>query len=266
MTEMAKAGRQAQSLHIEGLKKAFGDNEVLTSVSLEIPAGESTVLIGPSASGKSVLLKCILGLMPIDGGDMHYGETDLDALSTDGWNEFQNRTGMLFQQNALFDSLTIWENVAFRLINHQRIPRREARERAIELMAEVGLGAEMADLYPVELSGGMQKRVGVARAMIGDPELLVLDDPTAGLDPILTNSILSLIERETGGKDTTLLVVTGDMKAARSRFDNVAMLFDGEIAWSGKRDDIDQAGNEYLDQMINGRAQGPIKMRLAAND
>ncbi|MBO6559158.1 MAG: ATP-binding cassette domain-containing protein [Nisaea sp.] len=260
------ASGAAKAIEIEGLAKSFGDKEVLRSISLTVPAGESTVLIGPSATGKSVLLKCLLGLIPIDRGSMKYDGEELHGLDADGWNDFQARAGMLFQQNALFDSLRIWENVAFRLLNHEKVPRKEARQRALRRMAEVGLGEEMADLYPVELSGGMQKRVGVARAMIGDPELLILDDPTAGLDPILTNSILSLIERETAGKDTTVLVVTGDMKAARSRFDNVAMLFDGEIKWAGRREDVAHAGDPYLEQMINGRARGPIKMRLAARD
>ncbi|UUX50310.1 ATP-binding cassette domain-containing protein [Nisaea acidiphila] len=256
----------AEAITIEGLAKSFVDKEVLRSISLTVPAGESTVLIGPSATGKSVLLKCLLGLMPIDSGSMKYGNLELHAQDADGWSAFQSRAGMLFQQNALFDSLRIWENVAFRLINQERMSRKKARERALIRMAEVGLGEEMADLFPVELSGGMQKRVGVARAMIGNPELLILDDPTAGLDPILTNSILSLIERATAGKGTTVLVVTGDMKAARSRFDNVAMLFDGEIKWSGRREAVPDAGNPYLEQMINGRARGPIKMRLAARD
>ena len=254
----------APDIHIDGLAKSFADNEVLRSVSLNIPAGQSTVLIGPSASGKSVLLKCLVGLMQVDSGSMRYGDLELTELSTGEWSDFQGRIGMLFQQNALFDSLRIWENIAFRLTHHEGVPRDEARDRAVKRMASVGLGEEMADLYPVELSGGMQKRVGVARAMVGNPELLILDDPTAGLDPILTNTILSLIERETSGKGTTVLVVTGDMKAARIRFDNVAMLFDGEIKWSGKRDDVPEAGDPYLEQMINGQARGPIKMRLAA--
>lgn len=258
--------KAARGITIEGLAKSFGEKDVLRSVSLNVPAGESTVLIGPSATGKSVLLKCLLGLMPVDGGSMKYGDEELQGLSAEGWGAFQSRAGMLFQQNALFDSLRIWENVAFRLLNKDKLPRTAARERAVARMQEVGLGAEMADLYPVELSGGMQKRVGVARAMMGEPELLILDDPTAGLDPILTNSILSLIERETAGKGTTVLVVTGDMKAARSRFDNVAMLFDGEIKWAGKRESIGEADEPYLDQMIHGRAHGPIKMRLAARD
>lgn len=258
------ASDAARTIVIDKLAKGFDDNQVLQSVSLSIPQGESTVLIGPSASGKSVLLKCLVGLMQIDGGSMRYGDLELSGLSTAEWSAFQGRIGMLFQQNALFDSLKIWENVAFRLTHHEGVPRREARDRAVSRMASVGLGEEMADLYPVELSGGMQKRVGVARAMVGNPELLILDDPTAGLDPILTNTILSLIDRETSGKGTTVLVVTGDMKAARSRFDNVAMLFDGEIKWSGKRDDVPDAGDPFLEQMINGRAQGPIKMRLAA--
>jgi phospholipid/cholesterol/gamma-HCH transport system ATP-binding protein len=257
---------RSQGIHLEKLAKSFNDKEVLRSVSLNIPAGQSTVLIGPSASGKSVLLKCLVGLIQVDTGSMCYGDRELTGLSTGEWSEFQGRIGMLFQQNALFDSLKIWDNIAFRLINHEGVARADARDRALQCMASVGLGEEMADLYPVELSGGMQKRVGVARALIGNPELLILDDPTAGLDPILTNTIFSLIERETSGKGTTVLVVTGDMKAARNRFDNVAMLFDGEIKWSGTRDTVPAAGDPYLDQMINGKATGPIKMRVAARE
>ena len=172
------------------------------------------------------------------------------------------RIGVLFQQNALFDSMTVWENVAFPLINSHGVKPRQARDRAISRLLDVGLSEEMAHLFPVELSGGMQKRVGVARAMAGDPDLLILDDPTAGLDPILTNAILDLIETSVAGTGTTVLAVTGDMKAARARFDRVAMLFDGAIRWVGETKDAADAGDPYLEQMLEGRAEGPIRMRL----
>lgn len=253
---------QAKPILVDGLGKDFDGRPVLRSVSLTVPAGQSTVLIGPSASGKTVLLKCLLGLMAPERGQVRYGEDALTDMDADALDRFRERVGVLFQQNALFDSLTVWENVAFRLLSRREVSRREARRRALKWLADVGLGPEMANLYPVELSGGMQKRVGVARAMIGEPELLILDDPTAGLDPILTNAILSLIERCVAGTGTTVLAVTGDMRAARTRFDNIAMLFDGAIRWAGPRDAAACAEDPFLAQMLSGSSAGPIKMRL----
>ncbi len=240
-------------ISISSLAKSFDDKPVLTDVSLQVPAGRSTVLIGPSASGKSVLIRCVLGLLVADAGEIKIG----GAARVDS-----SRIGVLFQQNALFDSMTVWENVAFPLINSHGIPERAARDRAIGRLLDVGLSEEMAMLYPVELSGGMQKRVGVARAMAGDPDLLILDDPTAGLDPILTNAILDLIEASVAGTGTTVLAITGDMQAARARFDRIAMLFDGVIRWAGESADAAGADDPYLEQMLQGRAEGPIRMRL----
>jgi phospholipid/cholesterol/gamma-HCH transport system ATP-binding protein len=241
------------NISISSLAKSFGDKPVLKDVTLEVPAGRSTVLIGPSASGKSVLIRCLLGLLEIDAGEFKIGgNTSVDT----------SRIGVLFQQNALFDSMKVWENVAFPLINSQGMGQREARDRAIGRLQDVGLSEEMALLYPVELSGGMQKRVGVARAMAGDPDLLILDDPTAGLDPILTNAILDLIEASVAGTGATVLAITGDMKAARSRFDRIALLYDGVIHWAGDSSDAAGAGDPYLEQMLQGRAEGPIRMRL----
>jgi phospholipid/cholesterol/gamma-HCH transport system ATP-binding protein len=240
-------------ISINALDKTFGEKPVLKDLSLEVPAGRSTVLIGPSASGKSVLIRCILGLLDIDAGDIKIGgKVGVEA----------SRIGVLFQQNALFDSMTVWENVAFPLINSLGVNPRIARDRAISRLLDVGLSEDMALLYPVELSGGMQKRVGVARAMAGDPDLLILDDPTAGLDPILTNAILDLIEASVAGTGTTVLAITGNMKAARERFDRIAMLFDGAIRWAGATGDAAKAGDPYLEQMLEGRAEGPIRMRL----
>jgi phospholipid/cholesterol/gamma-HCH transport system ATP-binding protein len=248
-----RVGSMSIDISIVSLAKSFGGKPVLKDVSLEIPAGRSTVLIGPSASGKSVLIRCILGLLDMDGGTISIGgRTNFDT----------SRIGVLFQQNALFDSMTVWENVAFPLINSHGVSKHVARDQAVAQLLDVGLSEEMAMLYPVELSGGMQKRVGVARAMAGAPKLLVLDDPTAGLDPILTNAILDLIQTSVAGTGATVLAITGDMKAARSRFDRVAMLFDGAIRWIGETADAGGADDPYLEQMLQGRADGPIRMRL----
>ena len=238
---------------ITALAKSFGDKPVLKDVSLRVPAGRSTVLIGPSASGKTVMIRGILGLLDFDSGHIEIGGSA---------NVDTSRIGVLFQQNALFDSMTVWENVAFPLISSQGIDRASARDRAIAQLLDVGLSEKIALLYPIELSGGMQKRVGVARALVGNPALLILDDPTAGLDPILTNTILDLIEKCVAGAGTTVLTVTGDMKAARTRFDRIAMLFDGVIQWNGESGDAAGAGDPYLEQMLEGRAEGPIQMRL----
>ena len=240
-------------ISITSLAKSFDGKSVLKDLSLEVPAGRSTVLIGPSASGKSVLVRCILGLMETEAGEISIGGHPRGDTS---------RIGVLFQQNALFDSMTVWENIAFPLINNHGMTKQAARDRAIARLSQVGLSEEMAVLHPVELSGGMQKRVGVARAMAGDPDLLILDDPTAGLDPILTNAILDLIESCVAGTGATVLAITGDMKAARNRFDRIAMLYDGLIRWNGESGDAPTANDPYLEQMLQGRAEGPIRMRL----
>ena len=176
-----------------GVVKAFDGKPVLRGVDLDVPEGRSTVLVGPSSSGKSVLLKCLLGLMPMDGGSVRYGDTALATLDKSGLERLMRDVGVLFQQNALFDSLSVWENVAFTLIHGQGMARPAARQRALETIASVGLKPDVADLSPAELSGGMQKRVALGRAIAAEPRFLVLDDPTAGLDPILTGTIVSLI-------------------------------------------------------------------------
>jgi phospholipid/cholesterol/gamma-HCH transport system ATP-binding protein len=244
-------------LSISSLVKSFDGKVILKDVSLELPAGRSTVLIGPSACGKSVLVRCILGLMGIDSGEIRIG----DQLASRTSNE-SKRIGVLFQQNALFDSMTVWENVAFPLINTHGLSRRLARDRAIDKLEQVGLSPDIAMLYPIELSGGMQKRAAVARAMVADPDLLILDDPTAGLDPIRTNGILDLIENSIARTGVTVLAITGDMSTARSRFNRIAMLYDGVIRWSGDTVDAKTAEDPYLRQMLQGRAEGPIRMKI----
>ena len=247
-----------------GVVKAFNGRPVLRGVDLDVPEGQSTVLVGPSSGGKSVLLKCLLGLMPMEGGSVRFGDTDLASLDKSGLEELMRGIGVLFQQNALFDSLSVWENVAFTLIHGHGMARRAARQRAVDILVSVGLRPDVADLSPAELSGGMQKRVALGRAIAAEPRFLVLDDPTAGLDPILTGAIVTLIRDAIERTGTTALTVTSDMGIARRSFDRLAMLHDGAILWQGVTGDIDESGNTYLDQLINQRAEGPIHAHPAA--
>ena len=237
---------------------------MLRGVDLDVPEGQSTVLVGPSSGGKSVLLKCLLGLMPMEGGSVRFGDTDLASLDKSGLERLMRGVGVLFQQNALFDSLSVWENVAFTLIHGHGMARRPARQRAVDILVSVGLRPDVADLSPDELSGGMQKRVALGRAIAAEPRFLVLDDPTAGLDPILTGAIVALIRSAIERSGTTALTVTSDMGIARQSFDRLAMLHDGTILWQGATGDIDESGNAYLDQLINQRAEGPIRTRTTA--
>lgn len=247
-----------------GLTKAFADTTVLDGVDLEIPAGKTSVLIGPAASGKSVLMKCLVGLYPPDRGTIEVDGQEMTALRGRERMELVETFGMLFQQGGLFDSLPVWENIAFKLINRHRLERTRAKELAIEKLAMVNLTPDTADLYPVDLSGGMQKRVGIARAIAGDPDLLLLDEPTAGLDPITTNRINAMVRNAVDKLGATAFCITSDMHSARHHYDHLFMIHEGRILWAGPTDDIDGADNPYLQQMINGRAEGPIKMRLRA--
>ena len=251
-------------LKTEGLYKSFGENEVLKGIDLVLPARTNAVLIGPAASGKSVLMKCLIGIYPPDRGTITIDGQDLTSLKGHDRAELVEDIGMLFQQGGLFDGMTVWENIAFKLMNRQGVSAKEGREIALQKLAMVNLKPEVADLYPVELSGGMQKRVGVARAIAGNPKLLLLDEPTAGLDPITTNRINAMIRNAVDELGATALCITSDMVAARHHYDHLYMLEQGRILWSGPTADIDEADNPYLDQMINGRAEGPIKMRVRA--
>ena len=247
-----------------GVVKRFGDRPVLRGIDLDVPQGQSTVLVGPSSSGKSVLLKCLLGLLPMDAGHVLHGDIDLAGLDKGGLERLMRDIGVLFQQNALFDSLSVWENVAFTLIHGRGMHRREARERALATLAAVGLGPKVADLSTAELSGGMQKRVALGRAIAAEPPFLVLDDPTAGLDPILTGTIVSLIRGAIERTGATALTVTSDMGIARRSFDRLAMLHEGVIVWQGATSEIDASDNAYLHQLMDQRAEGPIRMRVTA--
>ena len=236
-------------IRVENLSKRFGGPPVLDGVSLRVARGESLVVIGGSGTGKSVLLKCILGLLRPDSGHVEVA----------GGADFLARFGMLFQGSALFDSLPVWHNVAFRLLRGPgRLQRAEARDRAVDKLRRVGLGPEVADLYPAELSGGMQKRVGLARAIAADPEVIFFDEPTTGLDPIMAGVINALIREIVQEMGATTITITHDMSSVRAIADSVAMLHGGRIRWHGPVAEMDASADPYLQQFIHGRAEGPI--------
>ena len=239
------------------VKKSFGNNHVLQGVDLEIARGKSMVIIGGSGTGKSVALKSVLGLVTPDGGTITVDGQDAATAERDA---FLARFGMLFQGGALFDSLPVWQNVAFRLMRGAlKRPKEEAREIAIEKLRRVGLKPDVADRLPAELSGGMQKRVGLARAIAAEPEIIFFDEPTTGLDPIMSGVINDLIREIVVEMGATAMTITHDMTSVRAIADNVAMLHDGVIQWTGPVADMDSAGDPYFDQFIHGRADGPIE-------
>ncbi len=244
-------------IRMEKVEKSFGDNRVLRGMDLEIETGTSMVMIGGSGTGKSVALKCILGLITPDVGAIY---VDGQKAGTGDRDAFLARFGMLFQGGALFDSLPVWQNVAFRLLRGSlKRPAEEAREIAVEKLRRVGLKSEVADRFPAELSGGMQKRVGLARAIAAEPEIIFFDEPTTGLDPIMAGVINDLIREIVTEMGATAMTITHDMSSVRAIADNVAMLHDGVIQWTGPVAEMDDSGDPYLDQFIHGRATGPIE-------
>ncbi len=250
-------------IELKGVTKRFGPKVVLDGVDLTVQAGESMVIIGGSGSGKSVTLKCILGLIAPDKGSIKVDGQEVTRLTGRAREKVNRKFGMLFQAAALFDSLKVWENVAFALIQGQGLGRAEAKEIALQKLARVGLGPEVAELSPAELSGGMQKRVGLARAIAAGPEIIFFDEPTTGLDPIMADVINDLIVATVKEMGVTTLSITHDMASARKIADRIAMIYKGKIIWVGRKEDIDKSGNPYVDQFIHGRAEGPIKMEVA---
>ena len=246
---------------LENVHKSFGPKQVLRGVNLTVPKGESMVIIGGSGTGKSVTIKSVLGLITPDQGKIIVdGEDVTNAGIGADRDAFLARFGMLFQGGALFDSLTVWQNVAFRLLRGAlKRPKAEAREIAIEKLRRVGLTPDVADLFPSELSGGMQKRVGLARAIAAEPEIIFFDEPTTGLDPIMSGVINDLIREIVVEMGATAMTITHDMSSVRAIADKVAMLHDGVIQWTGPVADMDQSGDPYLEQFINGSAEGPIE-------
>lgn len=264
MAQEQNAGADVPKISLSGVKKAFGHKVVLDGIDLDVKRGESVVIIGGSGTGKSVLLKSILGILQPDAGTIRIDGEDTTHLGGRDRERVLNKFGMLFQGAALFDSLPVWENVAFGLIQGQRMGRKEARERAVATLGAVGLSPDVADLYPAELSGGMQKRVGLARAICTRPEIIFFDEPTTGLDPIMADVINDLIVKCVKDLGATALSITHDMASARKIADRVAMLYKGKLIWVGPVADIDNSGNDFVDQFIHGRAEGPIKMQIRA--
>lgn len=243
-------------IEIKNLYKAFGKKKVLDGVDLDIKKGESLVVIGGSGTGKSVLIKCIQGLLTPDMGSIKIDGEEVVGTK----KNIHEKMGMLFQGAALFDSLSVWENVAFTLLENKNTDRKTAKLEAIRVLRQVGLAPDVADLSPSELSGGMQKRVGLARAIISNPEIIFFDEPTTGLDPIMADVINELIIESAKGLGATTLTITHDMASARKIADRIAMLYKGKIIWSGTVKEMDKSDNPYLKQFINGQSQGPIKV------
>jgi phospholipid/cholesterol/gamma-HCH transport system ATP-binding protein len=244
-------------IRLSDLHKSFGANAVLRGVDLHVPRGESMVVIGGSGTGKSVLIKSILGLVTPDSGTIEVDGQDVTRADRDA---FLARFGMLFQGGALFDSLPVWQNVAFRLLRGRlKRPKAEAREVAIEKLRRVGLSPDVADRLPAELSGGMQKRVGLARAIAAEPEIIFFDEPTTGLDPIMSGVINDLIREIVTEMGATAITITHDMTSVRAIADDVAMLHAGKVRWSGPVAQMDDSGDPYLHQFITGSAEGPIE-------
>lgn len=249
-------------LKLNGIHKSFGSNQVLKDFEIDVSPKQSLVVLGGSGTGKSVMIKIALGLLTPNKGTVEFDGEDVTTVTGTSRDNMLQRIGMLFQSAALFDSLRVWENVAFRLLHTERIKRNDARERAIATLRQVHLNASTADLYPSEMSGGMQKRVGLARAIITNPDLIFFDEPTTGLDPITADAINDLIIEQVRALGAAAISITHDIASARKIADEVAMLHNGKIIWRGKADSLDSSGNEYLDQFVNGRAHGPIKPAL----
>ena len=246
-------------LKLDGVEKSFGKNHVLRGVDLDVAPGKSLVVIGGSGSGKSVMLKNALGLMTPDKGVIEFDGKNVTRAKGKARESMRARIGMLFQSAALFDSLTVWENVAFRLLNSDGMGRKDAKERAVDTLRKVRLGSDVADLKPAEISGGMQKRVGLARAIISEPDLIFFDEPTTGLDPITADAINDLILEQVKGLGAASVSITHDMPSARKIADEIAMLFEGKIIWRGPAGDVDNSGSAHVEQFVKGLADGPIQ-------
>jgi phospholipid/cholesterol/gamma-HCH transport system ATP-binding protein len=249
-------------IRLRGLSKVFGPKQVLDGVDLDIRAGHGMVILGGSGSGKSVTIKCILGLIEPDAGSIEIDGQDILKLSRREREALNDRIGMLFQNGALFDSLPVWENVCFKLLAQKRITRARARDKAAEVLALVGLAASVGDLSPSELSGGMQKRVALARAIAAEPEIIFFDEPTTGLDPIMGAVIDGLIVDVVQRLGATAVSITHDMASARRIGDDAAMIHKGRIIWTGQAARLGETGNAMVDQFARGEREGPIQMEL----
>jgi phospholipid/cholesterol/gamma-HCH transport system ATP-binding protein len=247
---------------LKNIRKSFDEKQVLDGINLSVKSRESMVIIGGSGTGKSVLLKCILGLLEIDSGIISIDGQNFTQLNNKEREQINQKISMLFQGAALFDSIRVWENIAFGLIQSKKYNIQDAKEIAMESLIKVGLSKNVGNLYSSELSGGMQKRVGLARAISGSPEIIFFDEPTTGLDPIMADVINELIINCVKKEGITAISITHDMTSAKKIGDKIAMLYMGKIIWTGLPAEIESSGNRYVDQFINGRSTGPIEMDL----
>ncbi len=257
-------GDAAPKIAVRGVEKSFGRKRVLDGIDIDCAVGESLVIIGGSGTGKSVLIKCILGLLHPEAGSIRIDGKETVDIGRRARERLMQKFGMLFQGSALFDSLLVWENVAFGLVQGRGMERARAREIALAKLAAVGLGAEVGELRPAELSGGMQKRVALARAIAAEPEIIFFDEPTTGLDPIMADVINDLIIKSVRQLGATAVSITHDMTSARKIADRIAMLHRGKIVWHGPASEVDDSGNPFVDQFVHGRAEGPIQMEVRA--
>ncbi len=250
-------------IRLRGVCKSFGSKIVLDGVDLDVGVGESVVVIGGSGTGKSVMIKCILGILDADSGLIEIDGVNVNDIRGADRDALMSKFGMLFQGSALFDSLPVWENVSFGLMQARGMEPQAAHTVALQKLAAVGLGPEVGALFPAELSGGMKKRVALARAIASEPEIIFFDEPTTGLDPIMGDVINDLIVKCVRELGATTLSITHDLASARKIAHRIAMLHDGKIIWQGPVADIDDSGNPYVDQFIHGRAEGPIQMQIS---
>ena len=247
-------------IQIRNLKKAFGSKIVLDGIDLDIQSGESFVVIGGSGTGKSVLIKCILGLISPDSGQILIDGQDVTHVPAKKRLEIMAKFGMLFQGGALFDSLPVWRNIAFGLMNTKGMNAVDARKVALEKLEEVDLSPSVADIYPAELSGGMQKRVSLARAIATKPEIIFFDEPTTGLDPIVSGTINNLILRNVRQLGATALTITHDLNSLRHIGDRVGLLFKGKFIWTGTVAQMDETDDPYVSQFVGGLPDGPFTL------
>jgi phospholipid/cholesterol/gamma-HCH transport system ATP-binding protein len=253
---------QTPKISVRDLYKSFGNKKVLQGISFDLYKGQSLVVIGGSGTGKSVLIKSIIGLMQADSGNIQIDGLDISKASREQKAGIMSKFGYLFQGGALFDSLPIWENVAFGLIHAQGMSKSEARKIALQKIAQVGMGAYVADLYPAELSGGMQKRISLARAIATNPEIIFFDEPTTGLDPIMSDVINNLIVKCSKELNATTITITHDMNSARKIADKMAMIYQGKFTWQGTPQEMFTSGNPFVDQFVHGLAEGPMEVKL----
>ena len=239
-------------IELKNVYKSFGTKYVLRGLDLNIYKGESVVLLGQSGMGKSVSVRLMLGLMDADSGSIKINGNEITNFSDEEFYQNNRKIGMLFQNGALFDSMSVWENVAFSLLNIDKMEPEEARKIAIEKLEDVGLPPKVANMMPDELSGGMRKRVGLARAIADNPEIIFFDEPTTGLDPIMSDVINNLIVRCVKQLGATALTITHDINSARKIADRIVMLYDGKIIWSGKPEDLDDPKNDYVEHFVKG--------------